>query len=246
MAVEKFNIDEWLKTGGQIASASRFYDRLTDMNGNNQPDFDNLFYFADDGKPDVVSLRTAINHLKRRAQKGVSDRELKEYLMTFIADSEILFANNKSIEETRQYLVNNHLCPDYEAIYDKRTGGGKTVNTAVYPSRWKRFNNWVAGIGDYFNSLREIDPDDIKGFLYLIVLVIMAIAVIITLVTDGLGSAIIAAIVCFLLMILIYFAINIIVWLFYPLMWILRYLFYNAWVLVGFTVLYTTYLFITV
>lgn len=244
--VDKFNIDEWLNCGRQIAEAPQYYNRLSDMNDDNQPDFDNVYFFADDEKPDSIYLRTAIARLKRRASKGVSDRQLKDLLTRFNATSEILFVNSKSTGETMKYLLDNGLKPDYDKIYDTRAGVSSSNTSMVQPSKWKRFNNWVGEIGEYFNTLLHTEYEDLVGFLGILIIVIGVIVVLVTLIKDGFWSAVIATVVSVILYYLVAIAISLLAWLFYPIMFVIRWLFYRAWTLFGFIVLYTAYLLITI
>lgn len=245
--VEKFNIDEWLSCGRQIAEAPQYYNRLSDMNDNNQSDFDNVYFFADDEKPDSIYLRTAIARLKRRASKGVSDRDLKDLLTRFNATSEILFANSKSTGETMKYLLDNGLKPDYDKTYDIRVGGGySSDNSMIRPSGWKRFNNWVGEIGEYLNTWVHADPEDVEAVLLLLIMIIGALVVIITLITEGFWSAVIAAVVSVIFFGLASVVTKFVAYLCYPIMFVIRWLFYNAWTLLGFIVVYTAYLLITI
>ena len=245
--VDKFNIDEWLNCGRQIAEAPKYYNRLSDMNDDNQPDFDNVFFFADDEKPDSIYLRTAITRLKRRASKSVSDRDLKELLTKFIATSEILFANSKSTGETMKYLLEKGLKPDYDKIYDVRSGDSNVSEDAsVRPLRLKRFNNWVGEIGEYLNTWVHTDVEDIADFIKSFVAIVAIIIVIITLITDGFWSAVIAVVISAIFYLLTEWLAGIVAYLFYPIMFVIRWLFYNAWTLFGFIVLYTAYLLITI
>lgn len=245
--VDKFNIDEWLNCGRQIAEAPQYYNRLSDMNDDNQPDFDNVYFFADDEKPDSIYIRTAIARLKRRASKGVSDRQLKDLLTRFNATSEILFANSKSTGETMKYLLDNGLKPDYDKTYDIRAGGAySSDDSMIRPSGWKRFNNWVGEIGEYLNTWVHASPEDVEGFLLFLVMIIGAIIVVVTLITDGFWSAVIAAVVSFIFFGLASVVTKFVAYLCYPIMFVIRWLFYNAWTLFGFIVVYTAYLLITI
>lgn len=238
--VDTHQLELWLNYGKEIASSPQYYNRLTDMNDDNQPDFDNLFFFADDEKPNGIFLRTAITRLKRRAAN--SERTLKGVLLEFIASSEIIFANQNSIYEVQKHLSDRKIKPDYDTFFNLRTGSADNTNV-LYPSKWKQFNHWVGSIGDYFDSMMHTDYDDMTDILKAIFFVICIIILLFVLFSEGFWWALGTFFVLCIIYGIFDAIAKIFTWMIYPPLFLLRLLFYNVYILIGYTTVKTILLF---
>lgn len=229
--VDAYSIQQWYNAGYQIATNAAYYNKLTDMNGDNQGDFDYIFFFADQPKPDVINIYTACKQLKKRNAKGVSDRELKSLLSNFISYTELIFKSVDAAYNVKEYLNANKILPNWDQIVAKREGSAKTAQPSQQykASFWRRADDFISNIGDTIESYTEVGFDVMSVVLIVVIAIIAVIAVITTWVQDGFGMAIVAAIISAILATIAFYVGAAALFLIKVLMFIPRYFFKSIW-----------------
>lgn len=121
-----------------------------------------------------------------------------------------------------------------KVLYTKKVKIGKgsskkkTSSTHSYNNNgnlWQRFKNKIEDIGYWFDDQLD-DPESVTGVISLILLILFAIIVVLTWIGEGFLSALIAAVVGFIVIGLLGSVLSFVVKI---ILYILRFIFYNVW-----------------
>lgn len=237
MAVLTSDIEKWIDSGWQMAT--RYYPKLDGLDDNYQGDFDYIYYFADSDSVKPVNIGFAIGRLKKKA-RSVTDLKAKNELNDFIASSSVLFVPTgkekgaDKVAEVRQWLLDKGRAPSEEAAireYQKlygATAGSQEAQPRPSGSFWKRLDRTISNIGLWIESIIDVAPDVAVVVIGVVALVAAAVAVIGSWIVNGFWSAVLAAVVCGVLLYIGMYAAGLFMLLARGVLYVLRGIFYNA------------------